>query len=61
MIEISNTVREQILRLLSRAIVDDREKRRQATNIANYLRNRADVQRIRFSVGNISDFINSQI
>lgn len=61
MIEISNTIREQILRLLSRAIVDDREKRRQATNIANYLRNRADVQRIRFSVGNISDFINSQI
>lgn len=61
MIEISNTIREQILRLLSRAIVGDREKRRQATNIANYLRNRADVQRIRFSVGNISDFINSQI
>ena len=61
MIEISNTIREQILRLLSRAIVDDREKRRQATNIASYLRNRADVQRIRFSVGNISDFINSQI
>lgn len=61
MIEISNTIREQILRLLSRAIVDDREKRRQATNIANYLRNRADVQRIRFSIGNISDFINSQI
>lgn len=61
MIEISNTIREQILRLLSRAIVDDREKKRQATNIANYLRNRADVQRIRFSVGNISDFINSQI
>lgn len=61
MIEISNTIREQILRLLSRAIVDDREKRRQATNIANYLRNRTDVQRIRFSVGNISDFINSQI
>ena len=61
MIEISNTIREQILRLLSRAIVDDREKRRQATNIANYLRNRADLQRIRFSVGNISDFINSQI
>lgn len=61
MIEISNTIREQILRLLSRAIVDDREKRRQAINIANYLRNRADVQRIRFSVGNISDFINSQI
>lgn len=61
MIEISNTIREQILRLLSRAIVDNREKRRQATNIANYLRNRADVQRIRFSVGNISDFINSQI
>ena len=61
MIEISNTSREQILRLLSRAIVDDREKRRQAINIANYLRNRADVQRIRFSVGNISDFINSQI
>ena len=61
MIEISNTIREQILRLLSRAIVYDREKRRQATNIANYLRNRTDVQRIRFSVGNISDFINSQI
>ena len=61
MIEISNTIREQILRLLSRAIVDNREKRRQATNIANYLRNRADVQRIRFSGGNISDFINSQI
>ena len=61
MIEISNTIRAQILRLLSRAIVDNREKRRQATNIANYLRNRADVQRIRFSVGNISDFINSQI
>ena len=61
MIEISNTIRDQILRLLSRAIVDDREKRRQATNIANYLRNRTDVQRIRFSVGNISDFINSQI
>ena len=61
MIEISNTIREQILRLLSRAIVDDREKRRQATNIANYLRNRTDVQRIRLSVGNISDFINSQI
>lgn len=61
MIEISNTIRGQILRLLSRAIVDDREKKRQATNIANYLRNRADVQRIRFSVGNISDFINSQI
>lgn len=61
MIEISNTIREQILRLLSRAIVDDREKRRQATNIANYLRNRTDVQRIRFSIGNISDFINSQI
>lgn len=61
MIEISNTIREQILRLLSRAIVDDREKKRQARNIANYLRNRADVQRIRFSVGNISDFINSQI
>ena len=61
MIEISNTIREQILRLLSRAIMDDREKKRQATNIANYLRNRADVQRIRFSVGNISDFINSQI
>lgn len=61
MIEISNTIREQILRLLSRAIVGDREKRRQATNVANYLRNRADVQRIRFSVGNISDFINSQI
>ena len=61
MIEISNTIRDQILRLLSRAIVDDREKRRQAINIANYLRNRADVQRIRFSVGNISDFINSQI
>lgn len=61
MIEISNTIREQILRLLSRAIVDDREKRRQATNIATYLRNRADVQRTRFSVGNISDFINSQI
>lgn len=61
MIEISNTIREEILRLLSRAIVDDREKRRQATNIANYLRNRTDVQRIRFSVGNISDFINSQI
>lgn len=61
MIEISNTIREQILRLLSRAIVDDREKKRQATNIANYLRNRADIQRIRFSVGNISDFINSQI
>lgn len=61
MIEISNTIREQILRLLSRAIVDDREKKRQAINIANYLRNRADVQRIRFSVGNISDFINSQI
>ena len=61
MIEISNTIREQILRLLSRAIVDDREKKRQATNIANYLRNRADVQRIRFSVGNISDCINSQI
>ena len=61
MIEISNTIREQILRLLSRAIVDNREKRRQAINIANYLRNRADVQRIRFSVGNISDFINSQI
>lgn len=61
MIEISNTIREQFLRLLSRAIVDDREKRRQATNIANYLRNRTDVQRIRFSVGNISDFINSQI
>ena len=61
MIEISNTIREQILRLLSRAIVDDREKRRQAINIASYLRNRADVQRIRFSVGNISDFINSQI
>ena len=61
MIEISNTIREQILRLLSRALVDDREKRRQATNIANYLRNRTDVQRIRFSVGNISDFINSQI
>ena len=61
MIEISNTIREQILRLLSKAIVDDREKRRQAINIANYLRNRADVQRIRFSVGNISDFINSQI
>jgi len=61
MIEISNTIREQILRLLSRAIVDDREKKRQATNIASYLRNRADVQRIRFSVGNISDFINSQI
>ena len=61
MIEISNTIREQFLRLLSRAIVDDREKRRQATNIAKYLRNRTDVQRIRFSVGNISDFINSQI
>ena len=61
MIEISNAIREQILRLLSRAIVDDREKKRQATNIASYLRNRADVQRIRFSVGNISDFINSQI
>ena len=61
MIEISNTIREQILRLLYRAIVDDREKRRQAINIANYLCNRADVQRIRFSVGNISDFINSQI
>ena len=61
MIEIGNTIREQNLRLLSRAIVDDREKRRQAINIANYLRNRADVQRIRFSVGNISDFINSQI
>ena len=61
MIEISNTIRAQILCLLSRAIVDDREKRRQAINIANYLRNRADVQRIRFSVGNISDFINSQI
>ena len=61
MIEISNTIREQILRLLSRAIVDDREKRRQATNIANYMRNITDVQRIRFSVGNISDFINSQI
>ena len=61
MIEISNTIREQILRLLSRAIVDDREKKRQATKIASYLRNRADVQRIRFSVGNISDFINSQI
>ena len=61
MIEISNTIREQNLRLLSRAIVDDREKRRQAINIANYLRNRADVQRIRCSVGNIADFINSQI
>ena len=61
MIEISNTIRAQILRLLSGAIVDNREKRRQAINIANYLRNRADVQRIRFSVGNISDFINSQI
>ena len=61
MIEISNAIREQILRLLPRAIVDDREKKRQATNIASYLRNRADVQRIRFSAGNISDFINSQI
>ena len=61
MIEISNTIREQILRLLSRAIVDDREKRRQAINIANYLLIRADVQSIRFSVGNIADFINSQI